>query len=117
MREKAASGALDSQVGILACLQDLCECLNTAREHLQTWQDSAAEARKAGAIKRRILAFLEPSQVIGMVKEDRVRLSQTITMLALAIQLAWTPGPRSTTSALDFIVNTEVKAFWREMIG
>ncbi|KAJ7226686.1 hypothetical protein GGX14DRAFT_626744 [Mycena pura] len=61
LREKAASGALDSQVGILACLQDLCECLNTAREHLQTWQDSAAEARKAGAIKRRILAFLEPS--------------------------------------------------------
>ncbi|KAJ6461037.1 hypothetical protein C8R45DRAFT_1029041 [Mycena sanguinolenta] len=114
LREKAASGGLDSQVGILACLQDLNESLNTAREHLQTWQDS--EARKTGLIVR-ILAFLDPSQVIGMVKEDSVRLNQTITMLTLAVQLAWVPGHQSTTSPLDFIVSPEAKAFWRQMIG
>jgi hypothetical protein len=115
LREKAASGALDSQVRILACLQDLGECLDTAREHLQTWQES--QIRKAGPIKRRILAFLDPSQVIGMVKEDAIRLNQTITMLTLAIQLAWSPGLQSTTSALDFIINPEAKAFWQQMIG
>ncbi|KAF7368855.1 hypothetical protein MVEN_00211000 [Mycena venus] len=116
LREKAASGKLNSQVGILACLQDLSECLTTAREHLQTWQES--EARKTGHINfKRILAFLDPSQVIGMVKEDAVRINQTITMLTLAVQLAWTPGLRSTTSSLDFIANAEAKAFWRQMIG
>ncbi|KAJ7760930.1 hypothetical protein B0H16DRAFT_555339 [Mycena metata] len=116
LREMAASGKLDSQVGILACVQDLSECLSTAREHLQTWQES--EAQKAGPINfKRILAFLDPSQAIGMVKEDAVRINQTITMLTLAIQLASTPGLRSTTSSLDFIVNAEAKAFWRQMIG
>ncbi|KAJ7023604.1 hypothetical protein C8F04DRAFT_1134056 [Mycena alexandri] len=116
LREKAASGKLDSQVGILACVQDLSECLSTAREHLQTWQES--EARKGGPINfKRILAFLDPSQVIEMVKEDAVRINRTITMLTLAIQLAWTPGLRSTTSSLDFIVNADAKAFWRQMIG
>jgi hypothetical protein len=114
LREKAASGALDSQAGVLACIQDLGECLNSAREHLQTWQES--EARKAGSISRRILAFLDPSQVINMVKEDHTRLNRTITTLTLAIQLAWTPGLQS-TSPLDLITNLEAKAFWRQMIG
>ncbi|KAF8218174.1 hypothetical protein K438DRAFT_1953010 [Mycena galopus ATCC 62051] len=115
LRQKAAGGALNSQVGILACLQDLGECLNTAREHLQAWQES--ETRKAGPLVRRIFAFLDPSQVIGAVKEDSVRLNQTITVLTLAIQLAWSPGLQSTTSPLDFITNSEAKAFWRQMIG
>ncbi|KAJ7653184.1 hypothetical protein DFH06DRAFT_1474937 [Mycena polygramma] len=114
LREKAASGALDSQIGVVTCLQELGECLNTAREHLQTWQES--EARRAGSISRRILAFLDPSQVIDLVKEDRVRLNQMVTTLILAT-LAWMPGLQSTASPLDCLHNAEAKAFWGQMIG
>ncbi|KAJ7110648.1 hypothetical protein C8R44DRAFT_985809 [Mycena epipterygia] len=54
-----------------------------------------------------------------MLKEDRVRLNQTVTALSLAIQLAWLPGPQAAApvSPLDLIDNHEVKAFWRQMIG
>ncbi|KAJ6551729.1 hypothetical protein B0H19DRAFT_1264370 [Mycena capillaripes] len=115
LQEKATSGALASQLGVLACLQELGECLNSAREHVQTWQES--DARKAGSIPRRILAFLNPSQVIELVKEDRVRLNQMIAALGLAIQIAWTPGIQGTSSPLDFIPNMEGKKFWEQMIG
>ncbi|KAJ6459417.1 hypothetical protein DFH09DRAFT_1231462 [Mycena vulgaris] len=121
LREKAASGELDSQAGILACIEDLGECLDRARDHLQTWQES--EARKKGSLSRRILAFLDPSQVLVMIEEDRVRLNQIIGILTLAIQLAWMPGlhnaaiQSSPTSPLDFIANSEAKAFWSQMIG
>ncbi|KAJ7449217.1 hypothetical protein FB451DRAFT_1287843 [Mycena latifolia] len=118
LREKAASGALDSQAGILACIQDLGECLDRARDHLQTWQDT--ETRKAGALARRILAFLDPSQILDEIKEDHIRLNQKIGVLTFAIQLAWIPGVPAkppTTSPLDFISNPEAKAFWSQMIG
>ncbi|KAJ6493984.1 hypothetical protein C8R47DRAFT_1117945 [Mycena vitilis] len=116
LREKAASGALDSQIGVVTCLQELGECLNTAREHLQTWQES--KARRAGSISRRILAFLDPSQVIDLVKEDRVRLNQMVTTLILAT-LAWTPGSglQASASPLDCLHNAEAKTFWGQMIG
>ncbi|KAJ7171060.1 hypothetical protein C8R46DRAFT_1087574 [Mycena filopes] len=119
LREKVrAAGALDSQVGVLACVQNLGECLDRAREHLQTWQES--ESRKASSIPRRILAFLDPSQVLDMIKEDRTQLNHNITILTLAIQLAWAPaGPQTTprTTPLDLIANPEVKAFWLQRIG
>ncbi|KAJ7471168.1 hypothetical protein B0H11DRAFT_1373305 [Mycena galericulata] len=118
LREKAASGTLDSQAGILACLQDLGECLDCARDHLQTWQES--ETRKTlGFLARRILAFLDPSQVLAMIKDDRVRINQSVATLTLAIQLAWLPGLPATApvSPLDSIQNQEVKQFWRQMIG
>ncbi|KAJ7434494.1 hypothetical protein B0H11DRAFT_1938591 [Mycena galericulata] len=118
LREKAASGTLDSQAGILACLQDLGECLDCARDHLQTWQES--ETRKTlGSLARRILAFLDPSQVLAMIKDDRVRINQSVATLTLAIQLAWLPGLPATApvSPLDSIQNQEVKQFWRQMIG
>lgn len=117
LREKAAGGALDSQAGILACLQDLGGCLDRARDHLHTWQES--NARTIGSLSRRIFAFLEPSQFLDMLKEDRARINQTVSTLTLAIQLAWLPGLQGTApvSPLDSIHNQEVKEFWRQMIG
>jgi hypothetical protein len=120
LQQKAADGSLSSQPGVVACLRDIGETMDKAREHLQTWHESYS--RKTGNFPQRILAFLDPVSVLDQVKDDRTSLDQKIGILSLAIQLAWLgnnaqQAAPSTTSPLDFIFNAEARAFWTQAIG